>query len=167
MLLSQVPPEELFSLPKEGEFTLTPDQLELAQELGILQISQTGTLKDPGDSGEMQQNQNSSDFFIRTKGLRSTVAIVPVSTTASKVGGGRVVYDYNDPNALEWSATGRLRASLADLNLFSGEDEIFACKRAISRLYEMQSQQYLADHKERLEQWKYVPLIEYVENELE
>jgi predicted ATPase len=45
---------------------------------------------------------------------------------------------------IEWSATGRTGVSLADL--VGQRDVEFAYRRAISRLREMQSQEYLARH---------------------
>jgi predicted ATPase len=55
---------------------------------------------------------------------------------------GRIHTTFGD--GVEWSATGLMSASLADIGgVSSREDEIFASQRTISRLMEMQSVEYI------------------------
>ena len=79
---------------------------------------------------------------------------------AEAVGETRDVYrpnvsSYDAPNMAEAPSEARASVALEQLSMFSGKDEQFAYKRALSRLLEMTSEGY-----EREEQWSPLPLTD-------
>lgn len=101
-------------------------------------------------------------------GVATTIALidsplVPTSTAAIGTDNGvnAAVQNYGGSSgrihtvigsgarATEWSATGLMGASLAEVDPRVREDEVFAFQRAVSRLYEMQSQEYIEQTNRR------------------
>ena len=92
-------------------------------------------------STDPSQRYGGCDTSLGAPGSAATTVTSPASTRVASHGGSSSAWGTTMVGDVEWSATGRIGVSLAELSGVT--DVAFAMHRALSRLTEMQSQQYM------------------------